>query len=117
MRKFLLGLLAALTVLSAGASSSSTLDQSALQMVVGTGTNRVFKDEAGNSATLLIEACTLDFLSEDMRKQLYAARLHIDGKLYKACYLERNGTIMIIDQDQDTYGPMPAEMFRPVKEA
>jgi hypothetical protein len=103
MKKFLIAGLAALACLSSFA--------------VGTGTNRVLKDEQGNGATLLVEACTLSFLPDDVKNASHAARVVIDGKLYKACYIERNGAVLIIDEDQDVYGPFPSTAFVPVKEA
>jgi uncharacterized membrane protein len=83
----------------------------------GSGVNRVFKDAQGNSATLLLEPCTLDFLSPEARESAKAARLFIDGKHLKGCYKENESFVIIIDEEQDILGPFPKEMFKPVKEA
>lgn len=103
MKKYMLGLLLALAA--------------CLPSFSGTGVNRVFKDQAGNTATLLVEPCTLEFLPPEVRQNAFAARLNIEGKLLKACYIERNGFVMLVDEDEDMLGPFDSSIFRPVKEA
>lgn len=100
MKKYLLGLLLALAVSASFAG----------------GVTRVLR-VGPDSATLLLDACTLPFLSEEVKKQAGSARIFTGGKNYKGCFIERNGSVMIIDEDEDVYGPFPSSAFEPVKEA
>ena len=74
-------------------------------------------------AKLFPESCNLNNLPaefvaqlpQNIKAQLGEATVFLDGKTYKACFLERDGFVVIVDEDGDQYGPFQSEQFKVLK--
>jgi hypothetical protein len=69
-------------------------------------------EQGDNYAVLEDNKCQLELFKNFSRfDELKAARVHLEGKDYKACYLEERGLVIIVDEDGDQYGPFDSKVF------
>jgi hypothetical protein len=100
MKKYLLGLLVALACISASAED-------------------FIYTEGKNSVTAFGSiACQSDIrakIKPEHQSKFRAGKVTIDGKEYRACWIELNGQVFVVDEDGDSF-EIPSHQFRKLRE-